>query len=307
MLDGSGIPSGRRKAFAIGQARRWAPFPDPAFHVEWVRDRAMVWAWSSEAVLAPVRDGQESRPPRRLLPESLYRGGVHESGAGLLAMDEGVEARAWHGGMLVASAWWPAPPDLRSWNTFRRGAGFPAVNAVPEADAGPLSDIAWTRQTTSAGLDLGRFRSTLAPLALGLALLVICAPVGSILRILGERMRLDRAIARQEQLVHDIRIAREAAERDAGVVDDLLALRPPAGQVRLLATLVQGLPQGWTLLEWRTPDAASLEATVRLPSGDPRALVRALEASPYLEAVSVNIGQRPDEMVIKATVAGAAP
>src|SRR6476661_3623716 len=72
VLDGAGVPSGRRKAFALGQARRWAPFPDPSFHTEWIGDRVMVWAWSAGAVLEPARMSGE-RLPRRLLPESLFR------------------------------------------------------------------------------------------------------------------------------------------------------------------------------------------------------------------------------------------
>ncbi|GAB6195019.1 hypothetical protein PAGU2595_003180 [Lysobacter xanthus] len=303
VLDGGGVPPARRKAFALGQARRWVPFSDPAFHVEWIGDRAMVWAWSLAAVLAPARDADE-RAPRRMLPESLYRGSALATGAELVAMDEGVEARAWRDGVLLASTWWPAAPDLVVWNGFRRGAGLPATHEVPTPQAAPLDDAGWARRAAGGSVDFGRYRTTLVPVALGLAVAVLCAPVGSTLRILAERARIDRAIARQDALVHDIRVAREAAERDSAVAGQLLALRPPAGQVRLLSALVQGLPAGWKLLEWRMPDPSSLEAVVQIPSGDPRALVRTLEGSPALEAVSVNIGQRPDEMVIKATVAG---
>lgn len=306
VLDGAGVPSGRRKAFALGQARRWAPFPDPSFHTEWIGDRVMVWAWSAGAVLEPARMSGE-RLPRRLLPESLFRGQALDAGADLVEMDEGVEGRVWRNGLLTASVWWPAPPDLAIWNMFRRGAGLGAVAELPAPAVAPLADEAWTRRQSGASLDFARHRATLAPIALALAAAVLCVPAGSMLRILVERAGLERAIKKQEQLVHEIRVARDAAEADAGMAADLLALRPAAGQVRLLAALTQMLPAGWTLLEWRTPDPTSLEATVRLPGGDPRTLVRTLEDSPYLEAVSVNIGQRPDEMVIKATVAGDLP
>ena len=300
------MPPARRKAFALGQARRWAPFADPAFHVEWAGDRAMVWAWSLASVLDPVRNGDE-RAPRRMQPESIYRGTPRELGIELVAMDEGFEGRAWRDGVLLGSAWWPQVPDLRTWNAFRRGTGYAAEVVVPAPVETPLAAGGWTRRAPGLSLDLGRYRTTLVPLALGLAAALLCAPLGSVLRIVGDKARIERAITRQEQLVHDLRIAREAAEGDAGVVQQLLALRPPSGQVRLLASLVQSLPAGWRLLEWRMPDPGSLELTVQLAGGDPRALVRTLEASPYLEAVSVNLGQRPEEMVIKATIAGDAP
>lgn len=282
-------------------ARRWSPVADPQFHVEWSGDHAMVWTWSAAAVLAPAREGGE-RAPRRLVPESLLRGEARESAEELVAMDEGVEGRVWRRGLLAATRWWPQAPALSDWNAFRRGAGLAVADAVPALQAPPLVAAGWARERRGAGVDLARHRALLRPLVVGLALLMLCVPLGASLRLLGERMRLEKAIGVQEGLVREILAAREAAERDAEVVDQLLQLRPPAGHIRILATLVRVLPPGWQLLEWRMPDASAFEATVRMPNADPRALVRLLEDAPVFDAVRVDLGTRPDEVVLKATV-----
>lgn len=301
LLDGAGIPPGRRNAFVTNAARRWSPVADPQFHVEWNGEHAMVWTWSTAAVLAPSREAGE-RAPRRLMPESLHRGDARDVAEELVAMDEGVEGRVWRDGLLTATRWWPQAPDLREWNAFRRGAGLAVADAVPVLQSPPLAATGWARERGRAAVDLGRHRALARPVAIGLALLMLCVPLGASLRLLGERARLEKAIGVQEGLVREILAAREAAERDAQVIDELLQTRPPAGHIRLLATLVRVLPPSWQMLEWRMPDPSALEVTVRMANPDPRALVRLLEDTPVLDAVRVDLGARPDEFVLKATV-----
>ena len=108
VLDGAAVPARKRRGFVDMAVARWSPFPDPQSHVEWIGDRAMVWAWSRAQVLAAA-DGTTLPPPRRILPESLFRGQVQPGGEELVVLDEGVEARAWRDGVMVASRWWPAP------------------------------------------------------------------------------------------------------------------------------------------------------------------------------------------------------
>lgn len=237
-----------------------------------------------------------------MFPEALYRGGALDSGPELLAMDQGFEGRAWRDGILVASRWWAEVPDLREWNLFLRGAGMAAVPTIPDPRELPFSAISWASQRVASSVDLTRHRALLTPLMLGVASLVLFIPLGASLRLLGERARLERAITAQERLVHEILVAREGAERDAATIQELMQLRPPAGQIRVLSALVRALPPGWQVLEWRVQDPSVVEATIRMPGADPRAMVRSLEASPWLDAVSVDLGGKPDEVVIKATV-----
>ena len=72
VLDGSAVPARKRPGYAKMAISRFSPFPDTDSHVEWVGDRAMVWAWSRGQ--ATTVDGEAVPAPRRMLPESLFRG-----------------------------------------------------------------------------------------------------------------------------------------------------------------------------------------------------------------------------------------
>jgi hypothetical protein len=50
------------------------------------------------------------------------------------------------------------------------------------------------------------------------------------------------------------------------------------------------------------PDAETLQVTARMPSGDPRAIVAALENSKRFAEVTAEIGRQRDSVSIKAKV-----
>ena len=129
-LDGAAVPSRKRQNYAQMAIARWAPFPDAQSLVEWVGDRAMVWAWSKSQVLSAGVDDAPLPVPRRIVPESLYRGGPQADGQELVAMDQGYEGRVWQQGFLAAARWWPELPGLEDWNQFRRGVGLQPASAA---------------------------------------------------------------------------------------------------------------------------------------------------------------------------------
>ena len=157
VLDGAAVPVRKRRGFVEMAVARWSPFADVQSHVEWVGDRAMVWAWSKSQVEAV--DGVESRPsPRRARPESLFRGEPRASGEDLVTLEEGFEGRVWRDGVMTASCWWPQVPSLGEWNEFRRGAGLPPEAAAPVAVSSPLADRAWTTpKAIGVGEAFGRY------------------------------------------------------------------------------------------------------------------------------------------------------
>lgn len=307
LLDATSVPLARRKGFAAIAVQRWSPFADTRFHIEWVGSRAMVWAWSPAQILE-LRDGEIAATPRRVRPESLYRGATQADDALLVAMDEGVEGRVWRDHAMVACQWWSEAPDLEEWNALRRGAGLAAAVAVPSPEVWPLAAVPWTRQRAEAFNDLAsRHRKTLQALAVGLVLAMVMVPFAASLRLLVKTALLERVIEKQTVSVGSVLQARESAERDLAVVDDLLKLRPPARQLRLLATVVAATPgTGWQLLEWRMPDSGSLEVVLRMANPDPSALVRGWEGSGVFSNVSVDIGRTGNEVAVKATIAGGA-
>lgn len=304
LLDASAIPPARRKGFAAISIQRWSPFADTRSHVEWVGSRAMVWAWSPSRI-QDMGGGEFALAPRRVSPESLHRGDPRSDAAALLAMDEGVEGRIWRDQAMIACQWWPTSPSLEEWNVLRRGAGLPAATAVPFVEPAPLAMLPWTRQRVEAFNDLAvRHRRTLQALAVGLAVAIVAAPLASSLRLLVKTALLEQTIKEQSATVGGTLLARESSERDLGAVEQLLQLRPPQRQLRLLSTVASATPGSWKLLEWRMPDTHTLEVVMQMANPNPTALVRGWEGTGLFDNVAVDIG-RAGEVTVKAGIIGA--
>lgn len=281
---------------------RWSPFADVQSHVEWVGERAMVWAWSKSRALAGP-DDTTLPVPRRTWPESLFRGQPRLDGEELVALDEGVEARAWRDGVMTASRWWPEPPDLPEWNEFRRGAGLPPASALPVQASYPLADRPWAaQQAIGLGEAFGHYRDYLAMGVIGIGAAVLAALLVGVLALQVSNWQLDKDIAEREQALEKIIDARDSAQQARAAIDARLTLRPPAGQVELLA-LVSGLMRGgWQLVEWKMADAQTLEVTAKMVNADPSAIVSAWEASKRFTEVTAEIGRQPDTVVVKARI-----
>lgn len=301
-LDGASVPSRRRAGFAQMAVGRWSPFADTQSHVEWVGDRAMVWAWSRDAVLEGA-DGERLVPPRRILPESLFRGGPIEEGEQLLAMEAGVEGRVWRGARLVASRWWESPPDLDGWNDFRRGAGLPPDAQVPAPLQLPLLPAPWgAPRAGGVGEMVQQQRLLLASLAVAAVCAALMAPLVGALALKASIWQVRDDIAAREAAIAPILQARMAAQADAQAVDRLLRMRPPAGQTALLAAVARLIPGRWQLLKWEMPDAEHLQLTLRMQAADPRRIVEAWEKSGQFAEVTAEVVRQPDELQVKARV-----
>jgi hypothetical protein len=304
-IDAGAIPARQRPGYAAVAISRWVPFEDAAHHVEWAGGRAMVWAWSRAALAAEDESGMVHVSPRHVWPESIFRGLPAAEGEELVRMQSGVEGRVWRGHALTASEWWPDVPDLGAWNRFRRGAGLAPAAALPLLLEPPLATTPWTkrRNTVAVGDIATRYRRHAILVALGLAAALLAAPAASALKFWVAGQQIEREMAGMDADMSRILDAREATIRDVARIHELLALRPPAGQVELLAAATTLFPQGdWQLLEWRMPDATSVEIEARIPQPDPAALARAWEASELFEKVTVELGQSPDTVRIRANV-----
>lgn len=303
VLDAGAVPPRKRKGFIAISLARWAPFADPDSHVEWAGDRAMVWAWSRAAILEDG-NGERRPPPWRVLPEPLLRGEPQSDGELLVAMDQGVEARVWRDHVLVASQWWDQAPSLEQWNGFRRGAGLAPALATPLVEERPLSHAPWRQRRTRAFGDVAQeYRKHLAAVAVGIAAAAVCLPLAASIKLRVATYQVDREIASQDARLKRILDARDAAARDVDQINALLALRPAAGQVKLLAAVARLVPPGaGEMLEWRMPDASNLEVVLRMASPEPAGLVRAWEASELFDEVSVELGPNPQEVRIKAHI-----
>ena len=282
---------------------RWAPFANPQSHVEWMGDRAMVWAWSRDQILAAGPDEEPLIAPRRVLPESLYRGQPQREGEELVAMDAGCEGRVWRAGMLAATRWWPQPPVLVDWNEFRRGAGVKSELHVPEPLSYPLADRPWSApQLRGFGEMVGQQRRLLLVLATGLSAAAIGAMLVACIALKVSIWQVDQDIQAREQSLDKIIVARDQALAGQASIAKTLGLRPPAGQVQLLSTVGQVMRGQWQLVEWKMPDSDHLELTALMPSADPRAIVTAWEGSGQFSEVTAEMGAQRNQVVVKARV-----
>lgn len=307
-LDGAAVPVRKRRGFADMAVARWAPFANPQSHVEWMGDRAMVWAWSRDKILDAGQDAEPLVAPRRVLPESLYRGQPQREGEELVAMDAGCEGRVWRAGMLAATRWWPQPPALADWNEFRRGAGLQPLRQVPELLPYPLADRPWSApQLRGFGEVVGQQRRLLLMLATGVAAAAIGALLVAGIALKVSIWQVDRDIQAREQALDKIIVARERALAGQSSIAKTLGLRPPAGQVQLLSTVSRIMRGQWQLVEWKMADADNLQLTAKMPTADPRAIVTAWEASGQFTEVTAEMGTQPGQVVVKARVLRSMP
>lgn len=298
-LDGAVVPARKRQGFVDMAIARLAPFPDPQSHVEWVGDRAMVWAWSKSQVLAL----DDAQPPRRCIPETLYRGQPQADGEELVAMAEGLEGRVWRDGVLVASREWTDQPVLQDWNEFRRGAGLAPASSIPEVMPYPLAERVWQSRRAAGNMGdiLGQQRELLSMLAIGSVAAVLSALLVGAIALKVSVWQVDRDIAQREQALGDVLAARDKAQADAAIARKLMTLRPPAGQIELLALVSPLMGGTWQLSQWRMADADHLEVKAKMPSADPRAIVAAWEKSGRFSEVSAT-GNGQNEIVVKARI-----
>lgn len=307
VLEGAAVPARKRRGFVEMAVSRWSPFADPQSHVEWVGDRAMVWAWSRARAL---ESGDEpiAAAPRRILPESLFRGQPLADGQELVALDAGYEGRAWRDNVLVSSHWWPEVPPLHDWNEFRRGAGLQPADALPDVLPFPLAGQPWSAPSRgSVAESLGHYRQKALLAVVGLGTAALVALLVGALALKVSIWQVDRRIATQEQELGRIIEARDKALQGRAAIEAELALRPPAGQIELLALVAGLIPGQWQLQEWKMPDAENLQVSAKMPNGDPRAIVTALENSKRFTGVTAELGRQRDTVTIKARILRAPP
>ena len=305
-FDCAAVPRRERASYLELAIRRWAPFPDAVHHVSWSGDQAMAWAWPASA-LVDQADADVRPDIVRCTPESIYLGQPAAEGAVLQECVEGIEGRVWRDGVLHASAWWPQQPSLPAWNRFLRGAGLPVQDAVPAPEAMPRQATPWVSHRGPSMGELGRRHGRrLAVAGVAAAVFLVAWQLGALLPLAWREFALQREMAQLEPSLGPIIDARESAERDMARVDSLLALRPPHSQTDLMANVAQAAPPGAVrITRWQYDAGDGLQVTLELRQPDPQALVAAYEASPLLDSVSVEPGDGPQRLRLRARIAPA--
>lgn len=310
-MDAGKVPPKQRNAYVSMAVRRAAPFADPEFGLAWAGDHASIWYWSRGRVLALLGGTW----PKRIhcVPEALYTGTPAEADSDaqqLLALANGHEGRLWKQGRLVASRWWPQPPDAAGWAGFLRGAGFSGGDtALPTPLPAPIAARHWSLQRRSqANLSLAGVDAYLPRIALGVAAVFVLAmafEAGAIVRSWIDIWQARNAAQTLDQPLKRILAARERADRDSAEASTLLSLRAVRTQTELLAELARLLPgNDWQLRRWEQPAGDRLTVTLLMPKASPEALVAAWEASPMFNEVTTDLSGKPNEITIKAHIVG---
>ena len=310
-LDASAVPVRQRDAFVSMQVRRAAPFADADLDVAWFGSHAAVWYWSR----GRVRDLLVGTGGNvRLRAEGCFRGEPAEGDSvELLSLavdpldgsspEAGYEARVWKQGRLAVTRWWRELPTEGAWRTFLRGSGLDPCIAIP-----PPRIASVREQPLGGGLDMGalaeRVRGNgpaLAAVAGALASAVLGWQLAS---VAGVEREIDRVVADTEPLEEELEsiiTARNRADVAAAEIQDLLGLRPPASQTRLLAEVQQITPPGdWAITAWHQPGPDTLEVTLKGTGMDASQIVAAWEQSSLLEEVTPSTGRRGDELTLRA-------
>jgi hypothetical protein len=306
-VDAARIPAKQRDGFVALAVRRAAPFADPEHDVLWLQGHAAVWYWSRERVRALAGGALRCRA------EALFRGQVQRSDCVELlaletapdtgeAFDAGLEARVWRGGRLEASRWWAQRPDAAAWEAFARGAGLGAGQAQPDPVPAPLrpQPLAGGAERLALAGQLNSQRRLIAATLAIAALALLVWQGASAARAAWRVHSVERQIGQLSTGMSRIIDARESADGARARIDELLALRPPASQTRLLAEVKRITPGTWQLASWTQPGPESLEVTLRVSSPDVAAIVAAWEASPLLQDVTPATSGSAGEVTLQA-------
>jgi hypothetical protein len=300
-FDLSGLSPGDRAQALEVQIAQWAPLSDYTSYVAWRQGRAQVWLWPRAAVEQARRD--LGVRVRRVLPETALRAPAESGGGRLVAAWEGYEAQAWsEDGELAQSRWWPEPPALADWQYFARAAGQGAASAPPAPEEVPLQEQPWALDRRGRGEVAAEWerRGLVAATA---AFLLLMGMLSTRL-VLWEQAtaRLQTDLSRLEEQSSRVLDARATALRLRGRAQELARLAPPLAQTRLLADVVDAMPDsGFSLLKWRYA-SGELEFVVKSDQADPRYYVKALRELPYATDVRATRGQARDQLQINLRV-----
>lgn len=302
-VDAERIPLRQRRDFVAMAVRRAAPFPDPRIELAWQGSQALAWYWSDARVDA-LAGGARRQDGFRA--EAVFVGEPAQDGAQLLQLAHGVEARLWKSGRLLASRWWPGPPDEDAWRTFTRGAGFePGTAPMPPTMPAPIQDRPWCAAGTQTDV-LGQLAPRLPALGAGLACLLAGAfawQLGGLVRAWWELRDAGQRATALEAELEPVLQAREQAEAARAGAEALLALRPPVPQLRLMAEAQRLMADSqWLPDLWAQPNPETIEVRFSAPSLDSESIVAAWEASPYFEEVSPSLSRQGDAMTLRARV-----
>jgi hypothetical protein len=278
----AGLPVADRIGALQAQLLAWQPFVDSLVLVDLHGEQAQAYALPRALVQ------EAGLRPELLWPESLCHAPLAD-GLHLLQRLEGVEGQCWQGGVLLASRWWAAVPELGDWQAFARQSRAPAQGAtgVPVPQALP-----WQRPLRSPrpAEQLGRAAASHERLLVGAGALMLLVFSSMTARAGWDayqaREQAQAAVAQLRQDVTPLLAARDkalaAADQSAALLAQLQAPQP----LEVLEELGRLLPKGSTVKEFDL-NQLTVRVALELPAEVSRAkVITELESGAWFTQIS---------------------
>ena len=308
-FDLSRLPPPKRASALALQLPGWSPFIDTDYAIAWSdAGWAAVWAWSRSDLAAALSAHDLTERGLRYLPETTLRGRGAD-GVRLLQGLDGFEAQYWLDGDLLASRWWPSPPDAAALVAFQRdcGLGADTIRTQIEPTQTELADKPWTPLSPvggGGGLIAAPELVVYGVLALALGVPGLALAVDQ-LRLVQARSEARDELARESERSKGVLTARDAALAAADQLKALRDLNPyPAPLVQMTA-VARALPEDGSVWvrEWDFSDG-KLRLLLSTASGEIGGSehVRALEQTGMFTELKVLTQADPRQMAFTMSV-----
>ena len=300
------LPDSKRK-LALGLlVRKWSPFPSSQFAVQWVGNRACVYAWDGDAAAAAIAASGFPAARCSVWPETFFRPPMAD-GYRLAAMTDGVEGQVWKSGFLAATRWWPVPPSARDWATFLRASGVELTQAaliVPPAAQSDLLPQPWTMLAAPV-TDLWSLVQN--ERAAAVAATIIAAPflyyLAQSATLIGSTMRVESRISALTAANQSIRADRGTAFTNLESIEAYLSLDRLPSQFETMNTVMALLLDSKVSVgEWSF-DGGNLEILVQAdrPLEAPF-FIEMFEKDDHFSNVSGTVGNQQRELRLSMQV-----
>lgn len=278
-------------------ARSRTPYANPAFYFDWSDSLVGIWSWPKDLIQSV--DGFEGD----IVPETLLQQPL-PNGERVVETIDGVEGQVWKDNCLVASRWWPTPPSAVEWISFLRASRLqPASEVVPAPQKAPMLGRPQSRRPFPAVLD--QIRSTNWRDMAAMALLIFAVPA---LYLGGQWVQLSLAtsavkdelaqLSRETAEISAARSRAQSASAELAAYADVLNNRHPAA---LLASVSEELQRLSLRLDAFDLSEDRLSLNIHAEPGFlPEELVRTMEASDFMNSVSVEPGRGAGDWILSA-------
>lgn len=205
--------------------------------------RVALWYWDAGAVAEALTRAGEDPEATQFVPESALV--PVQSGARLLALSEGYEARLEGEHGVAGSLWWRTLPTLDEWQAFCRDQGLDTTqqSSVPDAQQPQLLEEPPGANVLRQGEALRRWATERIAYAVLAVLLVIPAAYfgGQWTYYAWTTAANQRAIAELKESAAPIVAARAAAFADADFIDAIDGVQLYPNPLEVLAGLAGSL------------------------------------------------------------------